>query len=233
MTDLAQSIAELTQPTTHDLHRVPANDTQRAEMERAERKALRDQVHALRERQMHQAIDALLRRHGAELAGRTTSTAAVPSLLDQLADAVQGSGGSNGAGGAGAYRAAIGLAAAGLLAGIRQYIGCHTPDLALGLRDWAALIQNDPALWDMAEQERIAEGWVVQAKAIVEPPRWSEIPAECPMCRTRYVWVYEDGERVRRAALRINLTEGFAECGSLECGARWDEDHLRDLAGLL
>jgi hypothetical protein len=234
VTDLAQSIAELTEPTTHELQRAPANDTVRAELERAERKALRERIEQFRDREMHTAIDALLRRHGAELAGRAPTTAAVPSLLDQLAEAVQGSGGSNGASGAGAYRSAIGLAAAGLLVGIRQYIGCHTPDLAEGLRAWAALIQKDPALWDLAEQERIAEGWLVQAKAIVEPPRWSEIPAACPLCGSRYVTVWEDGERVRRAALRINLTHEYAECGHPDCAqGHWDRDRLRDLAALL
>lgn len=225
MTDLAQSIAELTQPTTHDLRRVPPNDTQRAEMERAERKALRQQVEVLRERQMHQAIDALLRRHGAELAGRSTSTAAVPSLLDQLADAVQGSGGTNGAGGAGAYRAAIGLAAAGLLATIRTTLAYHGDDLAEALRAWQPDDEDQAAI--------IAAGWVTQGRAIVEPPRWSELPTDCPLCRKRYVWVYEDGERVRRATLRINLTHGYAECGQEDCQGYWDEDHLRDLAGLL
>jgi len=225
VTDLAQSIAELTQPTTHDLQRVPPNDTQRAEMERAERKALRQQVEVLRERQMHQAIDALLRRHGAELAGRTTSTAAVPSLLDQLADAVQGSGGTNGAGGAGAYRAAIGLAAAGLLAAIRTTLAYHGDDLAGALRAWQPDDEDQAAI--------VAAGWVTQGRAIVEPPRWSEVPAPCPLCGTRYVTGVVDGERTRRAAVRINLSGAYAQCDHEGCIGFWDEDHLRDLAGLL
>lgn len=287
MTDLAQSIAELTQPTTHDLNRVPPNDTARAEMERAERKALLEQMDALREREMHLAIDQLLRRHGADLVGRNTSTASTPSLLDQLAEAVQGSGGSNGAGGAGAYRSAIGLAAAGLLAEIRRAAGSGLPAAGQGpaLRDGAHRITDtspvgyrvectqhtaSPCRYHLGDTERgsywcrdcgwswwqhteaplavtlrtwlpvdedqaaiDAARWVAQAKAIVEPPRWSEIPSDCPLCRRRYVWAWEDGERVRRATLRINLSHGYAECGQEDCQGYWDEDHLRDLAGLL
>lgn len=165
--------------------------------------------------------------HRAAIEQRRTVEAVVPSLLDRLLDAVQSSSSTGGAASAGATRSPIGLAAAELLADIGRVVSCREIHKHRGLciRLWAAdLDAQDP---DVAEQ------WVTTGRAIIEPARMSEARAACPNCGTRHVTVIEDGERVRKAAISINLTEGYAQCLNRACGTRWDRDHFDLLAAVL
>ena len=188
---------------------------------------------------MRRTLAAIIERetaHRAAIEQRRIAEAVVPSLLDRLMEAVHGSGGSNGASGAGAHRSPIGLAAAELLAEIRRCTSWR-PDqldddgrpitLSFTVRAWAAIHPDDLFTVELVEM------WVATGRAIIEPPRMAEARAACPNCGTRHVYVVEDGERVRRAAISINLSAGYAKWLSPSCGTTWDRDHFDLLAAVL
>lgn len=241
---LQAAVAALCDPTTvrvdrlatteHDRDAVRATNADAAANHREQLARYRRRLDAYDDRddqagvrRVQALIDHRETIHKAAIEQRRVSEAVVPSLLDRLLDAVHGSGGSNGASGAGAHRSPIGLAAAELLADIRRTIGCRELDRHrdLCLRDWAAdLDGQDP---DIVEQ------WVATGRAIIEPPRTAEARAACPACGTRHVTVIEAGEPVRRAAISINLSAGYAQCLNRACGTTWDRDHFPLLAAAL
>lgn len=157
----------------------------------------------------------------------------LPSLLEQLQDAVQSTQGGGGAS-AGPHRAPIGLAAAELLAGIRRTVqGRPDQPLSGRVRSWAAMAGH----WRTRDPQRLlwaaedAEGWVAQGRAIVDPPRPLHLAAACPECGIRTVYVHDSGEDVRRLALQIDRSTGVAYCQA--CAAAWAPEHLPLLAAVL
>lgn len=222
--------------TAHDRDLIRAVNTEAATEHRDQLARYRRHlaVYAAREddagvRRVQALIDRREALHRAAIEQRRVAEAVVPSLLDRLLEAVHGSGGSNGANGAGAHRSPIGLAAAELLADIGAAIAWQRDrPLADRLRAWAAVP------YETADQDaQLVEAWVTTGRAIIEPPRMSEARAACPNCGTRHVTVIEDGERVRKAAISINLTDGYAVCLNRACGTRWDRDHFDLLAAVL
>lgn len=155
----------------------------------------------------------------------TALHAVLPSLLDQLYDAVESTGGT-GDRARGANRSPLNTAAAELL---------HTIRATTGHRAHSALADHLRA-WTPADPEAgaaDAQRWVDEARQIVEPARYTEARAPCPVCHTRRVTVTEDGQRVVKAAIQINLTRGIATCIAPGCTGRWDRSHFIFLAGVL
>lgn len=157
----------------------------------------------------------------------TATTAEIPSLLDQLAEAVESSTGT-GHGSKGVHRAPIGLAAAELLGEITRAVGYRDQPgrtLVDTVRAWAETPSADPD---------IAESWASRARETVTPNRTFELAGACPICRTRYVWTLDDtGRRVRRAAIQVNYASRSARCAAPNCTASWGPDYLEHLARVL
>lgn len=152
----------------------------------------------------------------------------VPSLLEQVCDAVESSSGTGHRSSSGPHRAAIGLSAADLIGVIEREVG-KGPRIALPSRVWAWVRahHSDPDAVDTVEE------WVRAARAVVDPPRPVGLVAACPRCRRRVVHVEDAGERVRRPALQIDRVSGTARCIGPGCGAVWGPDYLAHLAAVL
>jgi hypothetical protein len=167
------------------------------------------------------------------LPSRTTQ---LPSLLDQLLDAVHPSQGGGGAG-AGPHRAPADLSAAELVAQIRRAVGARPEqDLAMRLRSWASLANHwrgtDPVRLTWAADS--AEYWVSAAQGVLDPPRPLDLVAACPECESRIVYVNDDsGELVRRPALQVDRITGTARCLARGCSATWGPERLAFLAAVL
>lgn len=160
-------------------------------------------------------------------AALTSTTAEIPSLLDQLQQAVESSTSTGGPTGAGAHRSPIGLEAAELLGHItRTTTHRGRGALADSIRTWAASPHADP---DHAEH------WVTRAREIVNPTRSFEIRGRCPVCRRRRVWVTDPttGLRVRRAALQVSYATRSAHCIAEGCTGRWSDGYLDHLAAVV
>lgn len=152
----------------------------------------------------------------------------VPSLLEQVCDAVESSSGSGHRTSRGVHRAAIGLSAADLISDIEREVG-KGPRAALVRRVWAWVRVNHS---NAAAVDTI-EGWVTRARAVVDPPRPVGLVAACPRCRRRVVHVEDAGERVRRPALQVDRTTGEARCIAPGCGAQWGPQFLVHLAQVI
>lgn len=163
------------------------------------------------------AADATRTRHGT-----------VPSLLEQVCDAVQSSRGNGHRASGGAHRAAIGLTAAELVGSIERAVGGGPRD-QLTRRVWAWVrghAADDAAAWTMAE-------WLDRARDVVSPPRPVGLVAACPECGRRVVYVDDSGERVRRPALQVDRATGWARCTAPGCRAAWSPQRLQLLARVL
>lgn len=185
------------------------------------------------------SIDALARiathreRLTARIAARTSSSAQLPSLLEQLEDAVHSSTSTGGHGSVGALRSPIGLAAAELLARIDRTIGPSPMPRPAG-----ETLARRIYIWDPAEPGYAAEHvetWLAEGRALLAPRRTMEAKAPCPVCGHRYAWVDdpERGERVRKAAIQIDYDTRSARCIYPGCTGYWDRHHLLLLAGVL
>lgn len=151
----------------------------------------------------------------------------VPSLLDQVRDAVESSRGTGARAGAGHHRAPIGLSAVDVLADIESRCG-RGPAHLLTRRVWAwvRVHDGDPAA------VVVLDGWTAHARAVVDPPRPIGLrTARCPHCRARSVRVLDGGEWVRRPALMVDRDAQRAVCG--RCGTEWGADRLALLAAVL
>lgn len=158
--------------------------------------------------------------HRARAEARAVATATLPSLLDQLHDAVESSQGT-GSGSAGASRSPIGLNAAELLGHIQRttmHRGGGT--LAQHLRAWSEHHDRTDADAQAAEQ------WVGDARAVVAPDRGFELGGACPLCHTRRVWVQDGDERVLKAALQVSYATRSARCIAPGCTGRWPKEGL-------
>jgi hypothetical protein len=247
---LAAAVAALLQPTTQPLARLRAVDPEvmatgeAVEQAHAERMAVLKARHAAyRARRdaagMRRVLAALIERergHQAAVAARQRGVADLPSLLDQLVDAVQSTQGGGGAS-SGVHRWTYGVDAAELLARMRATVAARTTaELPTRMRSWASLAGHwrteDPQrLIDNAE---LAQHWVAQAREALNPPRRMTAVGACPECGTSIVYTRDDlGEIVRRPALEISVTSGWARCLAEGCTAEWPPERLPLLAAVL
>jgi hypothetical protein len=224
LTDLA---AALCNPTAVDLDRDPTPWRLGPEETEPDRIRLRRQQVAhirqlVREGRGHEAV-RLRRQYAAERLRR----APVPSLLDQVVDAVASSRG-HGRGARRGGRPPLDPAAVDLLHEIERHVGPGRRML-LGRRVWAWVRAHhaDPAAPDLLRS------WVARARDIVEPPRPIGLAAACPACGARTVLVEDSGEWVRRTALHVDRATGDARCIAPRCGAVWGLDLLPHLASVL
>jgi len=172
------------------------------------------------------AAGARHRARRAELTIRLDLAAGeLPPLLEALEEAVMSTGGAGNAS-RGVHRSPLNSSAVEVLADIERATGHRVGPLADSLRAW------QPEDVDAAADR--AERWVVEARAIINPSRWMEAKRSCPACGTRHVWVAEDGgQRIRKAALQVNLTDGHAACIAPACGAHWDRTRIPLLVAAL
>lgn len=243
---LDTAVAALTQPTVEKLDRDdPRSDSRAAQLALADRRqAALDEEYEQRLVTKH--ADLLNRKHAAQarhvlaalIAHRLaridrqlqqrTVRAEIPSLLDQVRDAVQSSSGGGGSGSVGPNRSPIGLGAAELLHAIARATAAPRGSyLPAWVQAWATTPDDVDAAADSAEQ------WIEQAQAILTPPkRWTH-PGACPACGKTTAYVAdESGQQVRRPALELNRADATARC--LRCGASWKgEGQLRSLARVL
>jgi hypothetical protein len=179
----------------------------------------RDEMGILRAR-------ARITAHELRARKRAVTQAPLPSLLEQLRDAVQTPrGGGNKA--ASVHRAAISFEAAELLGHIQRVVHARPEDdLSTKLRGWcdnAVAEQNATTLPDAAV---LAEAWVREARNVLNPQRSFELAAPCPACGNRWTYTTDDlGGRVKKAALQVSETERVARCIHPSCGQRWPETH--------
>jgi hypothetical protein len=188
---------------------------------------------------MRRTLSALIARerlHQAAARGRETREADVPSLLDQLHDAVWSTQGGGGAA-AGVHRWHYGVDAAELLAEIRRAVAARPHDpLPLRVRSWASLAGH----WRTTAPQRLldaavaAESWVRSARDVLNPRRRMTAVGACPDCGVAVVHQADDtGDTVRRPALEIDVSSGWARCLAHGCGATWSPERLPLLASVL
>ena len=237
-TRLAHAIASLTSNAPVVLRRDDA--TARAELDRehVERIAYLRRRHtearARRDKAgMRRWINAMTiagNKHRERRAALIPEISATPSLVEQLLDAVASTSGS-GNGSRGVHRSPLNAAAVELLQSMRITAGRYAPDLVTSLRTWAEIL-DDTAV-DIDECATLAERWLVEALDILEPYRRIEAKAACPVCTARHGWVREGGERIRRAAIQIDLPKREAHCIAPGCTGRWDRARFELLASIL
>lgn len=169
-----------------------------------------------------------IRQAGHSYRGRRTAlhttSAVLPSLLEQLIDAVHSTNGA-GNGSRGVHRSPLNSTAVELLAAIRTQVADRDGPLDAALRKW---IPADP---DHAVEH--AERWVHEARALLYPARWTEAKRACPVCGNRHVWITDDGQRIRKAAIQVNLTERYAACIEPSCDGWWPRERFELLAAAL
>ena len=233
---LQVALDQLLQPEHHQLDRDPADTRDLLRQANRDHLArIRDLTRRLRDanpttaRLIRADLQAAGERHRtrrAQLAARLRPTTAVlPPLLAQLHDAVTSATGA-GNGARGPHRSPLNSTAVELLDDIRRTLGA----------DRASPLYNELERWrpaDLPAAADRAERWVLDARAIVTPARWTEAARPCPACRTRHVWVVEDGGRIRKAAIQVNLTDGYAACIAPACSAWWDRTRFSLLAAAL
>lgn len=62
------------------------------------------------------------------------------------------------------------------------------------------------------------EQWVRDIQKKFDPDKWREWEASCPKCGLRRITVNDEN----RFAIRLNVTQVYAECGNPECDGRWE-----------
>lgn len=161
----------------------------------------------------------------------------VPSLLQQLREAV-GTGGERGrAAGRRGAPTPISPAAYDLLAQIEL----DTTDLYLKasalmstpeerIRALVALAGRWTEPSKVAVLRRYLHQWVTEIQAALAPTRRLELVEPCPACGERTAVVEKDGEEVVCRALSVDEVDG-ARCAA--CGHHWPPSHLRLLAGAI
>ncbi|MGD9530508.1 MAG: hypothetical protein AB7I24_05550 [Candidatus Nanopelagicales bacterium] len=243
------AIAQLIQPGTATIERDRLDESPAARElladEAAEIADLRRRHNAHQKARRHAqasrtlaALIAAQRRAQAQHEARTARRSPLPSLLDQLLDAIPGSSNTDhGSASTGAHRAALALTVLDLIASMQRAAGNHDhTHLARDLRTWAARsaewrVTNPTYLQHAATW---AEQWVTTGRTLLDPPkRWS-VAAACPHCGQHTAHVRDDSsEVVRRPALELDRTTGEARCLTHGCGARWAPEQLLFLARLL
>lgn len=241
---LQVAVDQLTQPGMERLDRSrPEADTAVQAVD-AEHQAHTQQLRAAHALALHRRDRVGMRRalarliaHEQRAHARAVTQAVLPSLLEQLRDAVNGRTGTGNRAGS-VYRAAIGFESAELLGYIERgawHVGAvRGGDLAFQVRTWADGVVERQNATELPEAADLAEQWVMRARAILAPDRGFEIPEECPHCGNRWAHVLDDtGTRVRKSALQVSYGERMARCIHPACGSRWPETHWDHLKALL
>lgn len=149
------------------------------------------------------------------------------SLLDML---IQGTGNSSGAGGNGSG-VPIDAEAMMILNRISRTLAewsrwimfdYRRNDVAYSIDRWHEVHVNsvrDRHLSDEAEQIacETVEQWVTDIQKKFNPDKWREWEASCPKCGLRRITVNDEN----RFAIRLNVTQVYAECGNPECDGYW------------
>lgn len=248
---LDAAVRELTEPTiekldrddplvdsraaqqTRDVRRQAAIDDEYEQRLVARHAALLSRKHHPQARHVLAALIAHRQQRNDLDQQRAAHEAEVPSLLDQVREAVESSSGG-GTSSAGPNRSPIGLGAAELLHTIERYTAAPRDIyLPAHVQAWAAARGGVPGVDDVTPAAQHAEQWVEQARAILTPPkRWTH-PGACPACGKTTAYVADEtGQQVRRPALELNRADASARC--LRCGATWKgEGQLRSLARVL
>jgi hypothetical protein len=243
------AIAQLIQPTTVDITRDQLDESpaarelvadEQAELADLERRHAAHQ-NARRHGQAARTLQALIaarQRVQAQQQARQPRRTRVPSLLQQLIDAIPGSGNTdhNNAS-AGAHRAALALNVLDLITAMQRAAGNRDHNtLANDLRAWAARSGE----WRTTNPDYLqhattwAEHWVTTGRALLDPPKRWAVAAACPQCGHAIAYNRDDtGDVVRRPALELDRTTGVARCTIPGCGARWAPEQLLFLARLL
>lgn len=174
----------------------------------------------------------------------------VPPLLAQLRDAVFGGMESTGGSSLGA-KLPISAAALDLYMLIDREIaevwaetfdrvpGAEHPERLLSA--WAALLREDSIVTagDRAYKAgELVDRFVRKIEDFFNPPRLSEIQADCFVCNERYVYTRMDGQDVRSSALiftRSRDTGATVDARCMACGTVWlpaQFDYLADKIGI-
>jgi hypothetical protein len=244
---LDTAVAALTQPGTADIDRDHHTDTRRTTETREQRQAadaaaeyeqrlvarytdLRTRHHHAQARKVLAALIAHRQRRDEVDAQRAATRAEVPSLLDQLVAEVAASSNAGGDGGsASPYRSVLALPALEVLSAIERATAApRDAYIATHVRTWA----HDPRV-DVDGAADLAEQWVQEIRALLDPPpRWT-VPGACPACGKSHATVKDDtGQYVRRDTLEINRATFNARCVS--CGTKWiGEAQCRSLGRVL
>lgn len=223
---LQAAIDQLTQPTVVDLDRDPVPGTDAWQQQRDDQaleRNLYEQLataangqHLPLARDVLRDLELLERRRAA----RQAPTVTVPSLLQQLQDAVPGSGNTDhGAPSAGSTRSPLALAALDLLTEIARTAGVRagngSPAFTDQLRAWAERACGDET--QVVQAAVTAADWPDRARTLLDPPKRWTAPGACPDCGKNTAYVRQDGEVVRRPAIEFDRTSGTARC--LRCPA--------------
>lgn len=177
------------------------------------------------------AMQEAARRFRARRAALRVDHPDPPSLLEQLLDAVHGTGGAYSGASNGVHRSPATLAAVDLVATIRRHLGDRDGDLDTTLRHW------QPA--DELEAAAHLDTWAAAIRALLDPPRSLEGVAPCPACGNRWVRVRDGDEWHRRAAIRIAIhpsgspNEDYAECLHPACDGYWPRTRWNLLAAAM
>lgn len=237
-TRLAHAVAALTTRSPVVLHR--DDSTARAELDRdhveriaylrrrhAEARARRDKAGM---RRWINAMTIAGQQHRERRAALVPELVAAPSLVEEVIARVTSASGS-GNGSRGVHRSPLNAAAVELLQSMRITAGRYAPELRTSLQHWAEVL--DESAVDIAECAALAERWLADAMAIVNPHRFTEANGPCPICGNRWVWVGQGRDRIRRAAIQIDLTMREGRCLAPGCTGRWDSGRVELLASIL
>jgi hypothetical protein len=150
------------------------------------------------------------------------------SLIDML---IQGTGNSSGAGGNGSG-VPIDAEAMIILDNISRTLGewsrwimfdYRRNDVVHSIDKWYEVHVNsvrDRHLSDEGEQvaTETVEQWVRDIQKKFNPDKWREWEASCPKCGLRRITVNDEN----RFAIRLNVTQVYAECGNPDCDGYWE-----------
>jgi hypothetical protein len=229
---LGVAVDQLTKPGLEYLDRSPATDdaVQLVDAEHAAHARDLQAAHALA---MHQRDEmgilrarARITAHDLRARARAVTTATLPSLLEQLVDAVFSTRGA-GNRAVSVHRAAIGFDAAELLGHIQRAVYARPDeDLTPKLRSWAEHVVAEQNATTLPDAALLAEAWVTRARDVLTPKRSFELAAHCPACGNRWAYGVDDtGLRVKKSVLQVFDAERVARCIHPSCGQRWPESH--------
>jgi hypothetical protein len=226
---LGVAVDQLTKPGLEYLDRSPATDdaVQLVDAEHAAHARDLQAAHALA---LHQRDEigvlrarARITAHALRARKRAVTRAPLPPLLEQLVDAVSGRTSPGNRAGS-IHRAAIGFAAAELIANIERGTRHRPgdPDLTANVRAWTEALVEAQNPTELTAAAVCAERWVIDARAILTPDQVIPIPFDCPTCGNRWAWVFDDtGQRVQRAALQANMRDLVIRCVHHGCTGWW------------
>lgn len=241
--ELQVAVDQLTKPTLQRLNRdepAPGSDAWQQladdrDLEQASWNRL-SEAYRLRDTSIaHAALDTIglihRRRHA-----RTVAAVAVPALLQQLQDEIpNGSDSAHSAGGSGAARSPLALAALDLVTEVAT-VTRYRPGPGLTLIEhvgaWCAAVCADETQLPRAVE--VAAGWPDRARAVLDPENHWTIPGACPDCGHTTAYVAQDGDTVRRPTLTLDTSSTPQRARCLRCPARWvGESQLQQLNRVL